>query len=207
MVDGLAAEMTLTNNSEGPGGTDGGGVTVSPKEKVTITKEVVTSNTNEVTWISHIHVPEGGLTQAIVTDRIPVLWFNSRNYFDNFKDGSLVITGLLPGESYNDPVVDEAQGTVTITFFKDSGKTQTGLQPAAGGHDITIQLTTTVNQEWLEIGYEKADDPKYKNILSHVNTIEINSIAAQATVTYMQNPTSRRLVWNKLIITTCIRLY
>ena len=66
-MDGLATEVALTNNSEGPGGTDGGGVTVSPKEKVTITKEVVTSNTDEVTWISHIHVPEGGLAQAIVT--------------------------------------------------------------------------------------------------------------------------------------------
>ena len=183
-VDGLATEVALTNNSEGPGGTDGGGVTVSPKEKVTITKEVVTSNTDEVTWISHIHVPEGGLAQAIVTDWVPSLWYNTRNYFDDFKDGSLVVDGLLPGESYDDPVVDGDLGTVTITFYKDSGKTQTGLQPADGGHDITIQLTTRVNQEWLEIGYEKGDDPNFKRFQTHTNVIGINGITAQAEVTY-----------------------
>ena len=183
-VDGLATEVALTNNSEGPGGTDGGGVTVSPKEKVTITKEVVTSNTDEVTWISHIHVPEGGLAQAIVTDWVPSLWYNTRNYFDDFKDGSLVVDGLLPGESYDDPVVDGDLGTVTITFYKDSGKTQTGLQPADGGHDITIQLTTRVNQEWLEIGYEKGDDPNFRRFQTHTNVIGINGITAQAEVTY-----------------------
>ena len=183
-VDGLATEVALTNNSEGPGGTDGGGVTVSPKEKVTITKEVVTSNTDEVTWISHIHVPEGGLAQAIVTDWVPSLWYNTRNYFDDYKDGSLVVDGLLPGESYDDPVVDGDLGTVTITFYKDSGKTQTGLQPADGGHDITIQLTTRVNQEWLEIGYEKGDDPNFKRFQTHTNVIGINGITAQAEVTY-----------------------
>ena len=178
-VDGLAAEMTLYNNSEGPGGTDLGGVVVSPREKVTITKEAVTSDTNEVTWISHIHVPEGGLAQAIVTDRVPVLWQNGRNYFDMFKDGSLEISGLLPGESHSDPVVEGDLGTVTITFFKDSGKTQTGLQPAVGGHDITIKLTTKVNQEWLEIGYEEGGRK-----LDHVNTIGINGIEATATVIF-----------------------
>lgn len=178
-VDGLAAEMTLFNNTEGPGGTDIGAVVVSPKEKVTITKEVVTSDTHEVTWISHIHVPEDGLAQAIVTDRVPVLWYNARNYFDEFKDGSLVIDGLLPGESYSDPVVDGNLGTVTITFFKDSGQTQPGLQPTTGGHDITIQLTTTVNQEWLEIGYEEGGRKQ-----DHVNTIGINGIETTATVVF-----------------------
>ena len=92
-------------------------------------------------------------------------------YFDEFKDGSLVIDGLLPGESYSDPVVDGNLGTVTITFFKDSGQTQPGLQPTTGGHDITIQLTTTVNQEWLEIGYEEGGRKQ-----DHVNTIGINGI-------------------------------
>lgn len=96
-----------------------------------------------------------------------------------FEDGSLEISGLLPGESHSDPVVDGDLGTVTITFFKDSGKTQTGLQPAVGGHDITIKLTTKVNQEWLEIGYEEGGRK-----LDHVNTIGINGIEATATVIF-----------------------
>ena len=176
-VDGLGQDVTLTNDSEGPGGNDGGGITVGPKEAVTITKEVVSSNTDEITWISHIHVPEGGLTQAVVTDSLPVDWFNSQNYYDVYKDGSLEISGLLPGENYSDPVV--SQGSVVITFYKDANKTP-GLQAAPGGHDITVKLTTKVNQEWLNYGYESA--VKYHS--DHQNKIDINGKAATATVTF-----------------------
>ena len=177
-VDGLGKEIALTNESEGPGGKDGSGITVGPKELITITKEVVTSNTDEVTWISHIHVPENGLAQAVVTDTLPHIYFNNQMYYDAYKDGTLEITGLLPGESHDDPVV--SQDKVVITFYKDAAKTQTGLQAAEGGHDITVKLTTKVDQTWLEYGYEHASGYE----ADHKNIIDLNQKQASAQVTF-----------------------
>ena len=177
-VDGLGKEITITNEAEGPGGKDGSGITVGPKELITITKEVVTSNTDEVTWISHIHVPENGLAQAVVTDTLPHIYFNNQMNYDAYKDGTLEISGLLPGESYDDPAV--SQDKVVITFYKDAGKTQTGLQGTEGGHDITVKLTTKVNQTWLEYGYEHASGYE----ADHKNIIDLNQKQASAQVTF-----------------------
>lgn len=123
-IDEKGTDVILRNTAEGDGGTTGSEITVGPKENISITKEVASSNTSEITWVSHIHVPEGGLAQAVVTDTLPSIYWDNRFLYDAFKDGSLQIEGLLSGESY-DTVVN--QDSVVLTFYKDTGKTQTGL--------------------------------------------------------------------------------
>ena len=172
-VEGLTSAIQLTNEAEGVGGKDTGKIDVGPKELTTITKEVVSSSPREVTWLSRIHVPEQGLSAAVVTDTLPNIWSKHIGLDENFtlyeayKDGTLKITGLLPGESY-EPVVSDDK--VVITFYKDSDKTP-GLQGTSGGHDITIELTTLVDQRWLQYGYDHPDE-KWKS--SHENNININ---------------------------------
>ena len=173
-VEGLTSAIQLTNEAEGVGGKDTGKIDVGPKELTTITKEVVSSSPQEVTWRSRIHVPEQGLSAAVVTDTLPNIWSKHIGLDENFtlyeayKDGTLKITGLLTGESY-EPVVRDNE--VVITFYKDSNKTQPGLQGTSGGHDITIELTTLIDQRWLKYGYDHPDE-KWKS--THTNKIDIN---------------------------------
>lgn len=176
-IDEKGTDVILRNTAEGDGGTTGSEITVGPKENISITKEVASSNTSEITWVSHIHVPEGGLAQAVVTDTLPSIYWDNRFLYDAFKDGSLQVEGLLSGESY-DTVVN--QDSVVLTFYKDTGKTQTGLQGVSGGHDITIMLTTNVNSEWLQFGYDNPGG----YVADHENKIGINGKEAKAKVTF-----------------------
>ena len=171
-VDGHGSTLHLTNEVNGEGGKDTGNIDVDPKELTTITKDVESSSPQEVTWVSRIHVPESGLTEAVVTDTLPTMWSGnigfdeSFNLYDAYKNGTLQITGLLPGESYADPVISDDK--IVITFYKDS---EPGLLGTPGGHDITIKLTTLVDQRWLQYGYDHPDE-KWKS--THTNKININ---------------------------------
>ena len=182
-VNQTGNSLQLTNEVSGGGKTDGGTVNVAPAEKTTITKAVESSSSTEVTWVSNIHVPESGLNTAVVTDTLPNIYSGNigldGNYmlYDAYKDGTLEITGLLSGESYD---VTTSDDKVVITFYKDSGKTQTGLQGTTGGHDITIRLTTSVNQDWLQYGYKNPSGWQ----ASHKNEISINGTKADASVTF-----------------------
>ena len=173
-VDGGGTAVTVSNDANGSGGS----AQVGPASEIGVTKAVESSSTSEVTWVSTITVPEGGLAQAVVTDTVPSVWLQSRvPAYDFYKDGSLTITGLLDGESYDVDTSDTSK--VVITFYKDSGKSETGLQGTSGGHTITIKLTTTVDQDWLQAGY---DNPGY--LEQHTNNISFNGKTAQATAIF-----------------------
>jgi hypothetical protein len=168
-VDGGGTVITVSNDANG----DSGSASVGPSGEIGVTKAVESISTSEVTWISTITVPEKGLTQAVVTDSVPNKWLPDEegqytiHAYDYYKNGSLEITGLLDGESYTVDTSDTSK--VVITFYKDSAKSQTGLQGTSGGHTITIRLTTTVDQEWLQAGYDTPGD-----LEKHTNTIGFN---------------------------------
>ena len=163
----------VTVSLDNVGNGDHGGVSVTPINLVDIKKEVESFNTKEVNWTSTIFVPEGGLTEAIVTDAFPRIWFNDSIHYDVFKEGSLEIIGLLEGETYT---AEYTQDSVKITFSKDGAS---GLKGTPGGHNIIIKLTTKVNQEWLQYGYEMQG---YEQ--NHTNTIGLSGITRTATVTF-----------------------
>ena len=169
------AAVDLTNDANG----SDGGINIGPANEIEITKDVVSSSTEEVTWVSTIDVPEAGLSQAVVTDSVPGFYGNGHMMYDLYKDGSLEVTGLLEGESYDVSVSDSK---VVITFYKDAGKTQTGLQGTSGGHRLTVRLTTLVDQEWLQYGYEHPGGYE----ATHTNTIDINGKKDTANVTFVE---------------------
>ena len=174
-VDGGGVAVSLGNKANN----DYGGVYVTPDNEIGIVKEAESFTTEEVNWAVTLSVPEGGLVQAVVTDTFPIIRLDDgvTKYSDLFKEGSLQITGLLPGESYT-PVF--SGGNVVITFYKDAEKKMPGLQGTAGGHAVTIRLTTTVDQDWLQKGYETGGREQ-----NHTNTVVVNNLkTAAATVTY-----------------------
>lgn len=75
--------------------------------------------------------------QAVATDTLPHVYLHNRFVYDTYKDGSLEITGLENGECYD---VTYNADKVVITFYKDEGKTQTGLQAVEGGHTRTVSI-------------------------------------------------------------------
>ena len=168
-VNNGAKKVTLENEVKSDhANSDKDGIVVGPDTEVSVSKSVLESSTDEVTWISTIIVPKAGLPRAVVTDYLPVR--TDIPDIDLYKDGSLEITGLEPGESYTvDSVSDPTK--VEITFFKDPGKTQPGLKPKEpGGHTITVKLTTKVNQNWLQAGYQT------DWLQLHTNTLKVNDL-------------------------------
>lgn len=186
-VNQTGQTLQLINTVTDGGKTDIGTINVSPAEETKITKAVEASSPTEVSWVSHIHVPESGLSTAVVTDTLPYISAHnighegdySTTLYDAYINGTLEVTGLLQGESYD---VQSSNDKVVITFYQDSQKTQQGLQGNPGGHDITIKLTTEVNQDWLKYGYEHPNTWQ----ASHRNTIDINGNETYADATFSE---------------------
>ena len=170
----------LYNDANG----SGSNVHVRPDNGIDVKKSVESFTTEEINWVATLTVPKSGLTLAEVVEYFPSkLQYSFR---DSFEDGSLVIDGLLPGESYTISSISGAIQPVTadsaqayIVFYRDEAHTQTGLLPYESERTITIKLTTKVNQEWLEKGYEVGGD-----IQDHTNTITFNSVPATAKVVF-----------------------
>ena len=172
-VNGTGNTVTVSNGANGSNGS----ADVTPESVISVAKSVDSFTTEEVNWSVTLGVPEGGLTQAVVIDTIPTIWLNARSIYDLLKEGSLQITGLLDGESYS--VDTNTAGKVKITFFQDPGKEISGLKGAPGGRTITVKLTTLVDQEWLQAGYESGSWEQ-----NHTNSVDFNGKTATATVVF-----------------------
>ena len=183
-VEDGGVPVTLSNVANN----DVGSTVVTPSNMAEITKRVADQTEQYVEWESVITVPENGLSRAEVIDTFPAIWrkhvvpdaANDENIYEKYIADSLYIPeqDLLPGESYTLEVTDT---NLKITFFKDSAKTQPGLQGTPGGHQIRIRLKTEVDPEWLQKNY---DSPADNNSREHVNTISINGRQATATALF-----------------------
>ncbi|MBO4888843.1 MAG: hypothetical protein J5589_11110, partial [Firmicutes bacterium] len=175
-VESGGTAVTLNNQANG----SWGGVTVVPRNEVQIEKKWESYNEQEVNWCITIHVPEGGLAEAVVTDTLPARYIEylgvGKTYYDEYVDGSLEVSGLLPGETYEEDT--SSIDKVKLTFHNGP---QTGLQEHTGGHTITIRLTTKVNQTWLEYSYLPDSNV---NFLNHINYVDINGKQTLATVVF-----------------------
>ena len=171
---GSGVAVTASNEAND----DEGSIHVAPEDEIDVDKQVESYSTEEVTWNTTLSIPQGGLTSAVVTDTLPARYFDGTTHYDVFKEGTLEITGLLEGESY---VVDSSNiGSVVITFYQDQEHHIPGLKEYPGGRNVYVKLTTLVNQEWLEKGYE--EEPGYMQ--NHTNSIDFNTKVDTATVTF-----------------------
>ena len=164
--------VTVSNDANGAVSS----VVVTPLNHASVAKRVESFSAEKVNWEITLGVPEEGLTQAFMTDTLPNTWINGEKIYD-LLDGSPQITGLLDGESYT--VDTDSQGQVKITFYQNAAKTITGLKEASSGHTITVKLTSKVNSDWLNAGYE---DGSFEQ--KHINSVEFNGKEATADVVF-----------------------
>ena len=181
-VKSLEEDLTLTNEVVTPGGSDGGNAFIHPGDKSSISKEVVSSSTSEISWNTTVHVSENGLNTAVVTDTFPYIHSNNiglegnRYLYDALQSGTLQITGLLnengvvEGYDVTYPEVESKRQMVIEFYYMENGEKHNGLKGVTGGHEIGIAYKTDVNQEWLEAGY--AYPTTYQS--EHVNKVKLN---------------------------------
>ena len=176
---GKSAKFVVNNEVEvGPRKSTGSAEILPVGDEVQLTKTVENINVpstgdKTITWSVKFNVPATGLSKAIVTDKFPEMWIDQQHVFEQTKIES--ITGLVSGtESYSQSGDDEK---VVITFYKDQNKTQQGLINTETARVITVNLKTTVNEDW------------FKQNAFHENnaTLELDgsTLTAKATATVM----------------------
>ena len=178
-VNGLGVGKDLDNTANDSSSS----IHVAPENKIDVSKKAESYTTQEVTWNITLSIPQEGLTSAVVTDYLPAMTDYETtaapaSYQDLFKEDSLKITPeLQDGEGYD---VTYSNGSIVITFYKNVNTTPKtpGLNGVAGGRTINVRLTTLVDQEWLQAGYEV---PRFQN---HVNKIDFNGKTDTATVIF-----------------------
>ena len=172
-VSKLLVSTTVKNHVEDdqdPGVNDDEGVDVKPGDdsKVALKKEVEKISSTEVSWKITMTVPAGGLNQAVLTDIYPT----KNTYKDTLKTDTVEVEGLQKNdqgqaiEAYDVNTDDNTK--CVITFYKDSGKTQQGLNASADkkARTIIVTLTTNVDTDWYAAA--KSDS----NLYNHTNKAE-----------------------------------
>ena len=177
-----------------------GSIGIPPSNSFDVTKTAVSYNEEEIEWCSEISVPESGANTFIVKDALPSIYLNNAWHHDEMVEGSLRIEGLYDNETYSYTIVegshndkdgsDRTHKIVTITFYKNTEKTETGLKQSTDGNRRTIKvyLKTKVDQEWLQAGYQSKD---WQQI--HTNNIDVNdSFKADYSVTLSKNQIEKK---------------
>lgn len=173
-VSGLSVDANVKNHAEDNQdgkAKDDGEATVKPADnsKVKLEKKVKSVSSTEVTWKITMTVPAGGLNQAVLTDIYPTAQSkDGTTYQDTFKDESIYVTGLQTDEAYKTDITDNKQ--CVITFYKDSAKTNQGLNESTDGktREITVTLTTNVDKGWYNAAGSNSD------LYNHKNNAEFN---------------------------------
>ena len=133
--------------------------TEDEEEEVTVTEVSISKkyagisdDNSVVTWQIEVVVPATGLAELSIKDVIPYRYINKVKYQDSFGEITSV-TGLQDSETYDISI--DKNGNPTISFYKNEDMSSTGLLESDEDRTIVIELTTFVNQEWVELGVEK----------------------------------------------------
>ena len=141
----------VTNIGRGPGGSTTGSSDVgSGTSKTDVEKEIVSADEESITWRVTFTVPAEGLDSAVVTDTYPSYGILYTQYQDTLDHeiGEDDITGLVEGETW---AAEYQTDRAVITFYKDGNGTP-GLVGTGSERQVTIDVTTKVNADWLAAG-------------------------------------------------------
>ena len=202
-MSGVNTTVNVNNDAHDDNDSDGNsqGITPGDGDQIKLSKTVASENEEEVKWSIDLTVPKSGLDTAEVTDYVPSM--NTYNLYDIVK--SVEVTGTNPEESYTisykfvtlqsidaneyrhygGAYVAESPRSegdiateVYITFFKDTAKTQTGLNGGPSDRLVNIKVITENNKDWME--YARKSDG-WITQQGHTNTAKIGNITASAT--------------------------
>lgn len=138
---------------------------------IKVNKTVLESSTERTKWqIKISDIPADGTNGvARVIEALPRTQISNVNYYDTYVDGSLVVDGLLPDESYSLQLTPASNPyNAYIYFYQDQAQMQSGLKADPNGNKRTITLTleSDINQDWLDLA---TDDMYHHNYMAHHN--------------------------------------
>ena len=168
VVDGSglwSGNASVGNNASFGGDSDGDSVGVEPGSDFEVTKTHTAANGNErwVDWKIDVTVPASGYSTFRLEDTLRTIWADingtSTVICHRLVADTLKVEGLVPGETYDTtfsyvtdhPVVEDYNlSGFTMTFYKDAGKTQTGLQETVAERVITVTFRTEYPSGWVQ---------------------------------------------------------
>ncbi len=169
-------------------GTGGGGGEPQPGHDVF--KTATTVNKDYVIWTIRIPIPKEGYNSFTVTEELPYLGdFGYTDPIDRtFGTDGFLIEGMLAGETYTQAatlrpyykpgssasVTDnpwKCQTTETLTFYKNSGRTQPGLKSTSQDRELIIKVKTLNNPGWMAYGRE----PGKGHAMTHRNKVTVRA--------------------------------
>ena len=167
-----------------------GGASVKPTgTELSIDKSVVSSNTQETTWKLNVTIPKGRDYDSVeITDDYPKnsRWDNGAElkYLDELVEGSVLVEGLTDGYS----LIRNEDGRLVVTFCRDPECMIPGLAASDEDRNITVTLTTAIDQNWLNDATDgKIDKEHWNNAAVKVDGVEAKDsekvMPVKATVT------------------------
>ena len=162
-------------------------VNVQPDEKNTFqaSKSVVIADNADpenstVVWTISVNIPQQGYNSLTVTDTYPA----ANDYFGTFNDlfddsYPIQINGLKGTETF---ILDKSSNDhFVLTFFKDSAKTQPGLNSDSDARVLTITFRTKTDPNWIK-AYADHSDWRYNLLQAHVNNGKVNANSIEKSV-------------------------
>jgi hypothetical protein len=201
-VSGLSGTTAVSNTVEGEHGTSTGstGITWQAEDLPTVSKRAVGYSLEEVTWEVTVHVPADGLAEQYgkLTDQVPFTWYEAIQYWDEYIDGSVQVSGLLPqsGDTYT---VSRGTHGFDILFKKSDGSA--GLTGMGAAYDVYVTFRTKNNEDWLKLA-EESGNPWYRD---HTNQVRLDTITATATETIASPFVDKRLVSGSIVTVNGVR--
>lgn len=161
------APITVNNNVSGGGSNSGSGTSVPSGYDVSVNKTATKITAQEITWQYTITVPKTGFDKLESVDSFPNTYLGDKFLYDSLVPGSVSVAGLQGEETYSQKVTDK---DLTLTFYKDSAKTKTGLNPTSDNRVITVTLKTKNNEEWIKA---VSDGVAGSFQLTHTNNVKV----------------------------------
>ena len=150
-ISNLDDAAEVKNQGTWKDGTLEGKGIVGPDGEYGVEKKYLSTNDDktQTTWEITMDVPAKGLiNNAEVSDTVPSISSNGKNYVDKLVSYEVDSKDLLPGETYSE--VEKNDWGFKLRFYKDTNKTQPGLQAASADRKIHIKVVTALSQEWLQ---------------------------------------------------------
>ena len=182
-VDDSLTDISVSNHVDGPYGSNDGSGTAKQEDskRLDFDKSVDSFDFDEgtVTWKVTISVPPLGLDKAVVEDNYPsqsVQGISVRRGQDVLLEGSnIVVSGTGNNEKYTIENImrnpyynggEDVKAGFKVTFTKydaNSGTWVPGLTGTGEKHDVTVTVTTKMDEGWLEAAAESLNVNDFKH--------------------------------------------
>ena len=168
---GLVEDQTVKNNIADDQGTSTSGNKsgiVDKDEQIAVTKKATGHTNDSISWKIELTVPISGLSSAVVEDIYPCWkgWYNGQevSWIEKLTAENIQIDGLQENENFDINTTSDPT-KAKIIFYKDKGKTQSGLNGGETARTIKISLQTTLNADWVSAGQNEPNMSVHTNVV------------------------------------------